>query len=261
MNRRWGFVVMTVAVTVGLTLGLSQAASPGGKGFLPVAPAAEVARVNAEYVEALVKLTKEAPTSRRNWRKVAHRAWLIGETANLLTLQKDGDGALAKHAGVMKKAAEALTKAAKLRKFDGVPAQVKAIQAASQAAVKIAKGGKTKATEAADYTFFAPLIEIMELNQTHFDELSEIADESSADDKAFGEIAHRGWILAETGNLLTQPNAGDDAAEKAWQEWAAEMRQLGTQLAKAAGAKDFAAAKGLIKKIDNNCVACHEEYQ
>ncbi len=259
MNGRRGLIAFTAAVTLVSVLRLSQSvvAADPGPAFKPVAPAHEVARALGKYTTALEKLAEKKPARRRGWSKIAHRAWVIGEMANLLTLQNDSGGAIAKQAASAVDAAKALGKTAKLRKFEPVAGYVKTIRDANRVLAKATAQGSPKPGSKNGFAAVAPLIEIMELNQSQFDVLLDHADKKPTDDAAYRDITHAAWWLAESGNLMTLR----DTDKKDWQGWAGEMRGLGTKLAGAAAKKDFPAIKKLIASIDTNCVACHDEYQ
>ena len=259
MNGRRGLIAFVAAVTLVSVVRLSQSvvAADPGQAFKPVAPAQEVAQVLGEYTAALEKLAQKKPARRRGWSKIAHRAWIIGEMANLLTLQNDSSGQLAKQAASAIDAAKALGKTAKLRKFEPMAGYVKTIRDANRAIAKATAQGLPKPGSKNGFATVAPLIEIMELNQSQFDVLLDHADKKPTDDAAYRDIAHAAWLLAETGNLMTLR----DTDKKDWQGWAGEMRGLGTKLAAAAAMKDFPAIKKLIAGLDTNCLACHDEYQ
>lgn len=259
MNGRWGLIAFSAAVTLVLVVRLPQSvvAADADQAFTPVAPAKEVSRVIAEYTAALEKLAEKKPARRRGWSKIAHRAWVIGEMANLLTLQNDSGGELAKQAASAVDAAKALGKTAKLRKFEPMAAYVKTIRGANDAIAKATARGSSKPGSKSGFATVSPLIEIMEMNQSQFDVLLDHADKKPTDDAAYRDITHAAWLLAESGNLMTLR----DKDKKDWQGWADEMRGLGTKLAGAAAKKDFPAIKKLIASIDTNCVACHDEYQ
>ena len=259
MSSRWGLIAIAATVTLVSVVRFPQsvAAADPGQAFKPVAPAQEVARTLSEYTTALEKLAAKEPTRRRGWSKIAHRAWIIGEMANLLTLQNDSSGQLAKQAASAVDAAKALGKTAKLRKFEPMAGYVKTIRDANRAIAKATAQGAPKPGSKNGFATVAPLHDIMEMNQYNFDVLLDHADKKPTDDAAYRDITHAAWLLAESGNLMTLR----DTDKKDWQGWAGEMRGLGSKLAAAAAKKDFPAIKKLIAGLDTNCLACHDEYQ
>jgi hypothetical protein len=251
--------VMAAIAATGLGIGLTLAATPSGGTYEPIAPAADLVKLQSEHVAELQKLAAKEPEKRRTWSTIRNHAWIVAETANLLTLQKDKSGDLPKQAGAVAKAATALGMAAKKKEYAGVPEQLKAVVTGSEAIGKLVKSGEIKPTPSSVLKPVAPLEEYMEVNQACYDRVVELTDAGSLDDKAYAEITHRGWLLAESGNLLLL--AEENAEKKDWQGWSMEMRKLGRRLVDEAGKKDAAAIKMTIKAVDANCIACHDEYQ
>ncbi len=260
MCRRECLIAFALLAAVGLSVGLSQAGAgeaSDGKAYAPIAPPKDLAAVQVECMDDLVKLAKTKPEKRRTWTKIRHRAWAVAEMANLLSLHKDAKGELPKRASAAAQAAAELGKIAKERQYDSVPQKVKALAEMVQAVDKLVQGGKTQPVKKPDFKPIAPVSEVMELNQEHYDEITELAEGDSPDDKAYAVFSQRAWILAESGNLLLLAHVD----KKDWQKWSVEMRDFAKQLAAEAKKKDLPAIRKTVKAMETNCGACHDEYQ
>ena len=260
MNRISVFVLTAAMAATGLGMGLLRGASPAGAGaYTPIAPVGDLVKLQADHVKVLGELASKKPKKRRTWSKIRNHAWIIAETANLLTLRKDKSGELPKQAAKVVKAASALGKAAKKKDFSNVPEYVKTITDGSGAMAKLAKAGESKPAPASGFKPIAPVDEFMEVNQDCYDKVEELAKSGLSDAKAYAEVTHCGWLLAETGSLLL---LSEEYGEKEdWQKWSKEMRDLGKRLIAEAKKKDAAAIGKTLKALDANCVACHDEYQ
>jgi cytochrome c553 len=68
-------------------------------------------------------------------------------------------------------------------------------------------------------------------------------------------------ILAETGNLLMLRPPKTKASEDSWLSHAAELRDAGSSLARAAAAKDYLQARTALAGVANACNRCHQAFR
>lgn len=79
-----------------------------------------------------------------------------------------------------------------------------------------------------------------------------------ADNQGWKAIKADALTLAEGGNLLLIRQPEDD--RKDWTRHSIQVRDLGGQLYRAAGAKDFKTARQRYEAMLTNCNACHQQF-
>ncbi|MDG2384524.1 MAG: hypothetical protein P8N76_22840 [Pirellulaceae bacterium] len=80
------------------------------------------------------------------------------------------------------------------------------------------------------------------------------------DKTGWKEVKSNALILAEGSNLLlTRAPSADDAAD--WNNHSVQVQTFGSQLYKAAKAKDYATANRSYRAMIKNCNACHRQFE
>lgn len=99
------------------------------------------------------------------------------------------------------------------------------------------------------------------LNKPNFDGLGKLLKQKPADAEAWAFARGQGLLIAETGNLLLLRPPQGRAAQDAWLARSAELRDAAGKVAKAAGEKDYVAARVGLAKLANSCNKCHETFR
>lgn len=99
------------------------------------------------------------------------------------------------------------------------------------------------------------------LNKPNFDGLGKMFRQKPADADAWEFARGQSLLVAESGNLLMLRPPQGKAAQDAWLSRSQDLRDAGTKLAKAAGEKDYVAARAGMAKLANVCNKCHETFR
>ena len=94
--------------------------------------------------------------------------------------------------------------------------------------------------------------------QPTFKRLKPALAAAPADNQGWKAIKADSLILAEGGNLLLIRQSEDDAAD--WVKHSVQVRDFGSQLYRAAKAKDYTLARGHYESMVQNCNACHRQF-
>ncbi len=78
-------------------------------------------------------------------------------------------------------------------------------------------------------------------------------------EKEWNDLQAQALILAESGNLLMIGRRARDQGD--WIKESQEMVDVGAAAYKAAMAKDLAAIVALNQRLNDACVACHQQYR
>jgi hypothetical protein len=82
--------------------------------------------------------------------------------------------------------------------------------------------------------------------------------EAPADKQAWKPVKAGSLTLAEGGNLLLMRTPDEDAAM--WQQFSVDVRDVASQLYRAAGKQEYEAARGHYTKMLTKCNACHDHF-
>lgn len=85
--------------------------------------------------------------------------------------------------------------------------------------------------------------------------------EKPADAESWGYTRGQAHLIAETGNLLMLRPPKDAAAHDAWMALAADLRDAGAELGRAAGAKDYVNSRAGLAAVANACNRCHHAFR
>jgi hypothetical protein len=116
----------------------------------------------------------------------------------------------------------------------------------------VARGGKLEA--------IAETKVLMEgLAATNMRGVANILRDKPADVEAWTFARGQSLLVAETGNLLLLRPPG--VGREAWERHAAELRTAATDLARAAGEKDYSRARAGLASVANVCNRCHQAFR
>ncbi|QEL13598.1 cytochrome c [Limnoglobus roseus] len=99
------------------------------------------------------------------------------------------------------------------------------------------------------------------LAKANFDGLNRTFQEKPADAQTWAFARGQSLLIAETGNLLMMRPPKTRQAQDTWMAKAADLREAGVKLAKAAAGKDYAAARAGVASMANACNRCHEAFR
>ncbi len=97
------------------------------------------------------------------------------------------------------------------------------------------------------------------LMQPNFRGLERNLKQAPADDSGWIFARGQALLIAETGNLLMMrpPRSG---GQDAWNDLAADLRDRGTRLARAAAAKDLERSRAALLELATACNRCHQTF-
>jgi hypothetical protein len=97
------------------------------------------------------------------------------------------------------------------------------------------------------------------LMQANFRGLERNLKQSPADDAGWIFARGQALLIAETGNLLLMrpPRSG---GQDVWNDLAADLRERGTRLARAAAAKDLDRSRAALLELATACNRCHQTF-
>ncbi len=99
------------------------------------------------------------------------------------------------------------------------------------------------------------------LSKPNFDGLGKLLRQKPTEDEAWKFARGQGLLIAETGNLLMLRPPQGKQAQDAWLSRSQDLRDAGAKIAKAAGQKDYVAARAGLAKLANVCNKCHETFR
>ncbi len=91
--------------------------------------------------------------------------------------------------------------------------------------------------------------------------LSKLLRNRPPDAEAWAFARGQALLIAETGNLLLMRPPRTAVSQEAWLTHAAELREAGANLARAAAAKDYSKARGNLATVANACNRCHQSFR
>jgi hypothetical protein len=98
------------------------------------------------------------------------------------------------------------------------------------------------------------------LNQANFRGLERLLKDKPADVEAWTFARGQALLIAETGNLLMlRPPRGK--GQDAWMERAAELRDAGTALGRAAAKRDYDRSVNALRDLAGTCNRCHQSFR
>jgi len=98
------------------------------------------------------------------------------------------------------------------------------------------------------------------LNQSNFRGLERLLKQKPADAETWTFARGQALLIGETGNLLMlrpPKNKGQDA----WMKSATELRDTATELARAAGNRDYERSRAGLTAVANACNRCHQTFR
>ena len=99
------------------------------------------------------------------------------------------------------------------------------------------------------------------LAKPNFDGLNRHLKDKPADAETWEFVRGQALLVAESGNLLMMRPPKAKALQDAWMAKATDVRAAGVKLAKAAGDRDYLAARAAHAELANACNRCHERFQ
>lgn len=99
------------------------------------------------------------------------------------------------------------------------------------------------------------------LAKPNFDAVCDKLKDRPADNETWAVARGQALLLAETANLLMIRPPKTRQAQDAWLARASEMRTAATQLARAAGERDYTVARAATAAVTNTCNRCHESFR
>lgn len=99
------------------------------------------------------------------------------------------------------------------------------------------------------------------LARANFSGLNRLLSEKPTQIETWQFVRGQALLIAETGNLLMLRPPKTRAAQDLWMSRAAELRSAGVELAKAAGAKDYAESRARVANLANACNRCHVAFR
>jgi cytochrome c556 len=98
------------------------------------------------------------------------------------------------------------------------------------------------------------------LNQANFRGLERILKDKPTDVEAWTFARGQALLISETGNLLMlRPPRGK--AQDVWLDRAAELRDAGTALARAAARRDWQGSRNALGDLAGACNRCHQTFR
>lgn len=91
--------------------------------------------------------------------------------------------------------------------------------------------------------------------------LGKLLREKPTEAEAWNFARGQALLVAETGNLLLMRSPRTAPAQETWLGYAADLRDAGDRLAKAAAAKDYAKSRAGLAATANVCNRCHQAFQ
>ncbi|MBA4066332.1 MAG: hypothetical protein C0501_21980 [Isosphaera sp.] len=91
--------------------------------------------------------------------------------------------------------------------------------------------------------------------------LGKLLRDKPADAEAWAFARGQALLLAETGNLLLVRPPRTGTGQEAWLGHAADLREAGSALARAAAAKDYQKARAGLAGVANVCNRCHQAFR
>jgi cytochrome c556 len=99
------------------------------------------------------------------------------------------------------------------------------------------------------------------MTKPNFDGLARTFKQKPADAEGWAFARGQALLVAESANLLLIRPPRTRQAQDAWAPRAVEMREAGVKLARAAGARDYVAARAGLANLANACNRCHEAFR
>jgi cytochrome c556 len=91
--------------------------------------------------------------------------------------------------------------------------------------------------------------------------LGKLLRDKPADAEAWAFARGQALLVAETGNLLLFRPPRTGTGQDQWLGHAADLREAGAGLARAAAAKDYAKARAGLAGVANACNRCHQAFR
>ncbi|OWK41674.1 hypothetical protein [Fimbriiglobus ruber] len=102
---------------------------------------------------------------------------------------------------------------------------------------------------------------IMEgITKPNFDGLTKLLKQQPTEADSWTFARGQALVVAETGNLLMLRPPKTKAAQDVWLARAAEVREAGVKVARAAGTKNYAEARVALTEMVNACNRCHSGF-
>jgi hypothetical protein len=98
------------------------------------------------------------------------------------------------------------------------------------------------------------------INLANFRGLERQLRQQPAGDDTWAILRGQALLVAETGNLLLL-RPPRNAGESTWQEQAAELRTVATNLARAAAARDYERSRAGLSQLAHVCNRCHQTFR
>jgi hypothetical protein len=99
------------------------------------------------------------------------------------------------------------------------------------------------------------------LAHPNFKAVDRFLKEPGDDPEAWQFARGQAVLIAETGNLLMLRPPKNAKAEENWMTRGMELRDAGSQLAKALAAKDLAKSRPALVGVASTCNRCHESFR
>lgn len=99
------------------------------------------------------------------------------------------------------------------------------------------------------------------LAKPNFDAVCDKLKDKPADNDTWQLARGQALLLAETGNLLLIRPPKTRQAQDTWLARAGEFRTAASQLARAAGDRDYTVARAAVAAVTNTCNRCHESFR